>query len=195
MEEVMVKMLLEVRVPEDFRVVITQVLARYDEEAACATGRIADDILGHGSSQLHHELDDVARGAELTILTGAGDLAEHVLVKIALGVGVFHGHAVDHVHDLGEQRGRGDREARPLHVVRVSRTIAAEGAQEGEHVLADDREHFLGFKMLEVRPAQVVISPAFGIIALRDDTAFHRLLQPHRFVYLQGMEVVQALKK
>ena len=32
--------------------------------------------------------DDVPRGAELAVLSGAGDLAQHVLVDVALGVAV-----------------------------------------------------------------------------------------------------------
>ena len=48
------------------------------------------------------------------------------------------------VHDLGEQGGRGDGEARVLHVVRVGGVVAAEGAEEGEDVFADDGVHFGG---------------------------------------------------
>jgi hypothetical protein len=44
----------------------------------------------------------MARGAELAVLAGAGDLAEHVFVEVALGVAVFHRHLLDHVHDFGE---------------------------------------------------------------------------------------------
>ena len=103
--------------------------------------------------QLDHELDDVARGAELAVLPGAGDLAEHVFVEVALGVAVLHRHLVDHVHDLGEQRRRRDGEARILHVVRVGRAVAAERAQEREDVLADDGEHLRRREVLEARPA------------------------------------------
>ena len=92
--------------------------------------------------QFDHQLDDVARGAELAVLPGAGDLAEHVFVEVALGVAVLHRHVVDHVHDLGEQRGRGDGEARILHVMRVGGVVAAERAQERKDVLADDARTF-----------------------------------------------------
>jgi hypothetical protein len=39
-------------------------------------------------SWLDHELDDVPRRAELAVLTGGGDLAQHVLVEVAVGVAV-----------------------------------------------------------------------------------------------------------
>ena len=60
--------------------------------------------VGVRRGHLHHQLDDVARRAELAVLPGAGDLAEHVLVEVALGVAVLHRDVVDHVHDLGQQR-------------------------------------------------------------------------------------------
>ena len=99
--------------------------------------------VGVRRGEFHHELDDVARGAELAVLPGAGDLAEHVFVEVALGVAVLHRHLVDHVHDLGQQRGRGDGEPRILHVVRVGGVVAAERAQEREDVVVHDGEHFL----------------------------------------------------
>ena len=46
--------------------------------------------VGVGCDHLDHEPDDVARRAELAVLPGRGDLAEHVLVKIALGVALLH---------------------------------------------------------------------------------------------------------
>ena len=116
--------------------------------------------------------DDVARGAELAVLSGAGDLAEHVFVEVALGVAVLHRHAVNHVHDLGEQRGRGDGEARVLHVVRVGGVVAAERAQEREDVVIDDREHFLRLEMFEARPAEVFVRPAAVVFAFRKHAAF-----------------------
>jgi hypothetical protein len=139
-EEVVVEVFLELGVAEDFRVMVAKVFARRHEEAARAARGIADDIPGRGRGELDHELDDVARGAELTVLPGAGDLPEHVFVKVALGVAVFHRHTVNHVHDFGQQRGRGNGEARVLHVVRVGRAVAAHFAQEREHMFAHHAE-------------------------------------------------------
>ena len=55
-----------------------------------------------------------------------GDLGEHVLVDVALGVAVLHRELVEQVHDLGQQARRRDREARVPHVVRVGRALAAQ---------------------------------------------------------------------
>jgi hypothetical protein len=145
-EGLLVEVLLQLGVAQDFRVVVAQVFARGDEEAAGAARGVADDVPGRGGGQFDHELDDVARGAELAVLPGAGDLPEHVLVEVALGVAVLHGDGVDHVHDLGEQGGGGDGEARVLHVVRVGGIVPAQGPEEGEDVLIHDLEHVLGLE-------------------------------------------------
>ena len=57
---------------------------------------------------------------------------------------VLHRHLVEEVDHLGQERGRGDGEARVLHVMRVGGVVAAERAQEGEDVLIHDIEHLLG---------------------------------------------------
>ena len=95
----------------------------------------------------------MARGAELAVLPGAGDLAEHVFVDVALGVAVLHRHVLDQVHHPGQQRWRGDGEARILHVVRIGGVVAAQGTQERKDVLADDSEHLARLGVLEARPA------------------------------------------
>ena len=97
----------------------TQVLRGGDEEARRAAGRIADHVLGRGRGHVHHQLDDVARGAELAVLPGGGDLAEHVFVEVALGVAVGHVDAVELIDHVGQHAGRGHHEERVLHVVGV----------------------------------------------------------------------------
>ena len=85
---------------------------------ARAAGRIADLVGRRRRGHLDHQLDDVARRAELAVLPGRGDLGEHVLVEVALGVAVVHRDVVEHVDDLRQQRRRRDREPGVLHVVR-----------------------------------------------------------------------------
>ena len=141
----------------DFGMPLAQIFARGHQEAARAAGRVADDVLGLRRGHLHHEPDDVTRRAELAVLPGAGNLAEHVFVEVALGVPVFHRDLVEHVHDLGQQRGRGNGEARVLHVLGVGRAIAAQSAQEGKDVLADHRDTSrAASRVLEAGPAEVL---------------------------------------
>ena len=70
-------------------------------------GRIADRVLGRRRDHLDHQRDDVARRAELAVLPGGGDLAEHVLVEVALGVAILHRDLVEQVDDLGSSAGVG----------------------------------------------------------------------------------------
>ena len=126
-EEVVVKVFLELRVAEDFRVMVAEVFARRHEEAARTAGGIADDILRRGRGEFDHELDDVARSAKLAVLPGAGDFAEHVFVEIALGVAVFHRDQIDHVHHLRQQSRCRHGKPSILHVMGVSGAIAAQG--------------------------------------------------------------------
>ncbi len=52
-------------------VVLDEVLGGGDQEARRAAGRVADHVLGRGCGHVHHQLDDVARRAELPVLPGA----------------------------------------------------------------------------------------------------------------------------
>jgi hypothetical protein len=52
-------------------------------------------VLRHRDHHLHYEADDVARRAELAAGARGDQLAQHVLVDVALGVAVVHGHAID----------------------------------------------------------------------------------------------------
>jgi hypothetical protein len=58
--------------------------------------------------------------AKLAILPGGRNLAEHVLVDIALGVAVIHPDRVKLLDRLCQQRRRLDAQARVLHVLAES---------------------------------------------------------------------------
>ena len=100
-------------------VVLDEMLGGRDEEAGRAAGRIADDVLRGGRGHVHHQPDDVARRAELPVLPGGGDLAEHVLVEITLGVAVGHVDVVELVDHVGQHPSRGHHEEGVLHVMGV----------------------------------------------------------------------------
>ena len=128
-----------------------------------AAGRIADDGLRGGRGHVHHQPDDVARRAKLPVLPGGGDLAEHVLVEVALGVAVGHVDVVELVDDVGQHAGRGHHEEGVLHVMGVRRSLVGaprltDGLDEGEHAVAHRLEHPLRRKLLEARPPQRVLA-------------------------------------
>ena len=100
-------------------VVLDEMLGGGDEEAGGAASGIADDVLRSGRGHVHHQPNDVAGRAELPVLPGGGDLAEHVLVEITLGVAVGHVDVVELVDHVGQHPSRGHHEEGVLHVMGV----------------------------------------------------------------------------
>ncbi len=96
----MMEVLALLRVVQQVRVPFAQVLARCHQKARRAAGRTPHDVNRRRRSQLHHQPDDVTRGTELPVLTGGGDLGQHVLVDITFGIALLHRHVVEHVHHL-----------------------------------------------------------------------------------------------
>ena len=135
----------------------------------------------------------MAGRAELAVLAGRGDLRQHVLVHVALGVAVAHVELVELVDDLGEQRRPRDLEAGVAHVARVGRAFAVERADEREDVLVDDAEHLRAGEMLEARPAQVRIGLAALVLALGEDAPLDRLAERGGLALLQLLHLVKAL--
>jgi hypothetical protein len=172
---------------------LAQVLARGDQEAAGAGRGVADHVLGCRGHHLDHEPDDVAGGAELAVLTGGGDLAEHVLVEVALGVAIVHRDRVQHLDHLDEQAGVAEAEAGIAHVPAVGGALRPQATQEGEDVLVDHLHHLPGLEVPEAGPAHVVIETALVVPPLREDPPLHGDAQRLGLVLLQGLEVVQAL--
>ena len=163
------------RIAQHVRMTGPQIFAGGHQKAGGAAGRVHDAVARAWRHHLHHQPDDVARRAELAVLPGGGDLAEHVFVHVALGVAILHRHAVQHVHHPAEQRRGGDGEARVPHVVRVGAAIPAQRAQEGEDVLAEDGEHVGRCGVDEAGPAQRVVGLAARVRALGEDAPAGRL--------------------
>jgi hypothetical protein len=60
-EEAAVEVLVEFGVTEEFGIVLAEIFADSDEEAAGAGGGIADKVFGLGAHEFDHEADDVAK--------------------------------------------------------------------------------------------------------------------------------------
>ncbi len=144
-----VKVLLELRIAQHFRMPLAQILAGGDEVAGRSASGVADDVLRRRRRHLDHETDNVPRRAELAVLPRRGDLAEHVFVKVALGVPIFHRDVVDHVHDFCQKGRRRDSEPGILHVRGVGRFLAAKRAQKREYMFADNGVHVGRREVLE----------------------------------------------
>lgn len=75
--------------------------------------------------------------------------------------------------------------------MREGAAVAAQAAHEGEHMFAHYAVHLGGSEVLEVRPAQVLVVAAFGIVAHRVDAALDRLAQADGLVLFQGVQIVE----
>ena len=195
-EKLMVEVAREFGVAKYLRMALAQIFAGGDEKTGRAACRIADDVRRLRRDHLDHQPDDVPRRAELAVLAGSGDLAEHVLVQVALGVALLHRHLVDHVDDLREQARRRDREPRVLHVMRVGGLVAAQRPQERKDVLADDVVHVGRREMLEPRPAVVLVRARRArmvVLTLRKQPPLDRLFEPGRFQLFERLQLVQPL--
>ncbi len=148
-----------------FRQLGDDVLIGPQQKAAGTAGRIGDAVAELRLHQVGHQLDDVARGAELAVLAGGGDLGEEHLVDIALDI--LKGLAlllrvllhdledlVDGLHGLHQQRRFGDDEHGVLHVVGEVGLGAVHVLEEGEDLALHMLEHLLGLHALELAPAQ-----------------------------------------
>ena len=172
-------------------VVLDEMLGGGDEEAGGAASGIADDVLRGGCGHVHHQPDDVARRAELPVLPGGGDLAEHVLVEITLGVAVGHVDVVELVDHIGQHPSRGHHEEGVLHVMGVGRSLVrvarlAQRFDEGEHPVPHGLEHLLRRKLLETRPAQSVVVGS-------EHRLLDRVAGAGGLVLLARVQLVQAL--
>ncbi len=132
--------------------------------------------------------------AELSVLSRGGDLREHVLIDIALGVARFHRHLVEHVDDLREKTRllRWQREARVFHVLRICRSLAPKRAQKRKNVLGDNLVHFARFAILELRPSVVVVRPALAILPRRKNDALDGRAEARSLQLFDGLKVVET---
>ena len=176
---------------DSLAIVLDQILGGGDKEARRAASRVADDILRRRRGHVDHQLDDMTRGAELPVLPGGRDLAEHVLVEVALGVAVGHVDAVELIHHVRQHAGRGHHEEGVSHVVCVRRASVAigvpalpQGLHEGEHLVAHGREHLLGSGLPEARPAN-------GVLIGSEDWPFDGLTGACGLALLQRVQLVE----
>jgi len=180
---------------EEIGMMQAQRLAHSHEKTSRAAGGIADHILGRGLGQLDHQLNDVARGAELSILPGSGNLREHVFVEIALGVASIHGQRCDQVNHLDEQCGRGDGEAGILHVLGVGGAVAAQVSQEGEDIIVNQIVEFACFELLEARSAEVSIATTLFIFSFGEEAPLDGCAQRLSLLLLNCLEIIQTAQK
>jgi hypothetical protein len=143
--------------------------------------------------------------AELPVLPGGGDLAEHVLVQITLGVAIGHVDGVELIDDIGEHARRGHHEKGIFHVMRVGAralgvvvAVGAEGLDEGEDLGLHRLKHLLGSSLFEPRPAKLSggeFRLRGGVRALGKDRIFDRLAGAGGLALFKRLELVEPFDK
>jgi hypothetical protein len=95
-------------------------------------------------------------GPELAVDAGGGQLAQQVLVEIALGVALGQRQDAD-LLDRRDQEARAlDQELGVLHVL-GERGAAVQLAEVREHLVAHHPQHLLAGQLLQARPPQVLL--------------------------------------
>ena len=136
---------------------LTKVFPSFDQKAAGAAGRVADDVLGRRSDHFDHHADDVPRRSELPVPAGRGDLAQHVLVQVALGIAVVHGMSLIRSTTADKQARFGDHKDRVGHRPgkRTGLRLSWRFLMNGKTFVPKRLEHLLGFEVLEPGPAEI----------------------------------------
>ena len=74
----------------DSLIVPPDILRSGYQKARRAAGRITDGVVWRGPQQLHHHFPNMLGGAELAVLARSRQLAQHILVQIALHLSLIH---------------------------------------------------------------------------------------------------------
>ena len=108
---------------------------RLHQEPGCSARRVADLVRGPGAVISTMSWMMCRGRTELAVLPGRGDLAEHVLVQVTLGIPLAERDVVNQVNDLGQEVRRWDRKPGVLHMLGVRRVLHRQGraARERHH--------------------------------------------------------------
>src|SRR5437588_11474504 len=90
---------------------------------------------------------------------------------------------------------RGYGEAGTLHVLGVGGPVAAQSAQPGKDVLADDGIHVTWLEVLEVFPAVVLEATFLAVFSLGKEALLHWLLGLIGLQFLCSFLLIQTLEK
>ena len=160
-------------------VVGAEVLRTGHQKARRAAGGVADEVVRRGLHQFHHHVADVLGRAELAVLPCCCQLAQHILVQVALHIKVGNVVGVEILQpgdDLLQHLRRGDQEHGIVHVprkggvaliwaggvvldfhqlavcIKVRQTAILHLFDGREHPLLHGQENFAGIFILEAAP-------------------------------------------
>lgn len=73
----------------------------------------------------------------------------------------------------------------------VGRSIAHR-SKKWEDMLSNHLKHFSGGKVLEVRPAKILVAASLGIVAFWEYSLFYWFLKKTGFVFFKGLGVIKS---
>ena len=137
-----------------------EVLPGVDEEAAGSGSGVADALAWARIAHVDHHADDVARRTELAVLASSVELAEKVLVEIALYVLVLRRnlHGVDGLAGLDEQARLVDLELGVFHLGGKGAARTAEGLDERKDGFLDLLERCVGREVVSSKTSGAQLS-------------------------------------
>ena len=160
-------------------VVGAEVLRTGHQKACRAAGGVADEVVRRGLYQFHHHVTDVFGRAELAVLPCGCQLAQHILVQVALHIKVGDVVGVKILQpgdDLLQHLRRGNQEHGIVHIprkggvalvradgvvldlhpfavrIKVRQTAILHLFDGREHPLLHGQENFAGIFILEAAP-------------------------------------------
>ena len=140
-------------------IMLGDILGSGGDKAGRTHSGVADGILQSGLHQFHHHLDDMARGAELAIGAGLGDLRKQVLIYIAHDVLVVQIQAVQRVNHTHQHAGGGDKEQRILHILGKGSILTCVQLvlDKRKYFFVHIAEHGLRLIMTEIMPPAILM--------------------------------------
>ena len=167
-------------------IMLGDILGSGGDKAGRTHSGVADGILQSGLHQFHHHLDDMARGAELAIGAGLGDLRKQVLIYIAHDVLVVQIQAVQSVNHAHQHTGSGDKEQRILHILGKGSILTCIQLvfDKRKNLFVHIAEHRLRLVMTEIMP------PAILMLRIKS-RIYNRHIKGSRIGFLAQLVIVQ----
>ena len=135
---------------------LLHIFCTFHDKAGATHSRVAYCVLGRRLHQFNHHADNMAGRAELTVSATGSHLAEHIFIDVTHRVAVAHIKFTDTVNHFLQCAGILNHKHSILHEPRVGGLFPLVQVLDiDKHILTDDTEHFVRFKMPEITPAHI----------------------------------------
>ena len=181
-------------------ILIINLLGSLHNESSTTHSRVANHIINLRLGHRDNHTDNVARGAELTVLAFLRHARQHILIHIAHRIGIFHIQQVDIIYHRLQYICLRNAEHRILHITTISRTtLLAYALDKHKHIVTHVVQHILSRETLEYRPAQFLVRyllAGFGVgplLALLKQRVFEFVSKLDSIALFTSLLVIQQL--